>query len=81
MNLPQAHRIVAGLLAEADLPEYCFEVEPGDAGWSVRIEFPVEGVWKTTKIELSWPLLTAALHDRTSRSQLLEEWKTRLNGR
>ena len=80
MELIRAREAARQLLEHLNLATYLFEVEPGEGGWTLRVECAARDGWRTTTVPLSKDDLIASAADTAIFRQLADECRNRLDG-
>lgn len=78
VELARAREAAQDVLEALHLDGYLFEVEPGEAGWRVRIECAIPGGWETVELEVDADTLVASRNDSALRHMFIEAWRPRL---
>lgn len=71
--LVRAREAAESLLEQLGLANYLYKIDPSDEGWRLRVDFELEGCWKSVTVMLDAERLLASTTDpRISRQMLAE---------
>jgi hypothetical protein len=73
-----AREAAFALLEEVGLDNYLFAVDPGEEGWEVKVEHPVQDGWASVTLAVDAELLLASRTDRDTRRRIAQSWRERL---
>lgn len=79
-ELARAREITESLLDALPLRNYFYEIEPGEAGWQLRLNCATAEGWANYRIPVERGRLLASGEDDGVRAALVQEWRRTING-